>query len=171
MILAKGEYVLKLAPPPCDPARKWDLFMRPCTKALLITTVSKWPPKSYQNELQNHTKTDTGWKVKTMLSSRREAHSRSVRPLRILSKPVSPSTPYQPPSFSDSREQICFRLIPIWGSRWVVKSIFCPPVVLSLVLSKPLGAYFARLSQNGSQNVSNATILLLKSSPNGGAFV
>ena len=81
--------------PPWKEASTWDLFIRPCTKALLITTVSKWPPKSYQNGLQNHIEIATGWKVKTTLSSRREAHSHSAKPLRILSKPTSLSIPYQ----------------------------------------------------------------------------
>ena len=90
--------------PPWKEASKWYLFMRPCIKALLITTVSKYPPKSYQNGLQNHIETATGWKVKTALSSRREAHSHSAGPLRILSKPTSLSIPYQTSSFYGCRE-------------------------------------------------------------------
>ena len=41
-------------------------------------------------------------------------------------------------------------------------------MLLSLVLSKPLGAHFAKLSENSSQNVQNVTILPPKCSPNGG---
>ena len=48
----------------------------------------------------------------------------------------------------------------------LLKSTFCPPALLPLVLSKPFGAYFGRLSQSGCQHISNVTILPLKCSPN-----
>ena len=73
-------------------------------KAILRTLVSKLSPKSNSKWLQNGSIIDISWKVKTALPSRREAHSHSAGPLRILSKPTSLSIPYQTSSFYGSRE-------------------------------------------------------------------
>ena len=56
--------------------------------------------------------------MKTMLSSRREAQSHSVRPLSVLSKPSSLSTPFQTSFFFASREQICVKLTPKTTPFW-----------------------------------------------------